>query len=223
MKRSARNLCAAFLLLVILCISASAFSFITQPMAEDNAQQVWNSVNLHMIEDADFLLRGKVSYFSVSDAGEIALLWEGNLIMLLQPDGTVDAVYRFSSTGISYLYCRDDHLVLYLVRGGILIEFTPEGELLSISKAPQNTENNRVFREMAAQEKAEFNGATYHLTRRSQLVCTGRDGTQQVLYDPGPVVSRSGLFSLFSAAVLLLIGPTIIRQVKLRRKEPTAD
>lgn len=221
--------CEIILILVILfsllslnVYSISSKDYTINPISESKLNSIWSSINIKKIteDETDSILNTPITGFDLSDNGEIVLALIDERILIIEDDGSFVCAFDFKANGsYNVRWNKDNNIELFLTRGFIIIEFTTDGELVSIKSIVENVDNQETWRLMQKEREVAYNdkvlsvenhlGPLNLLTFQSytQLVLTGVDGHNNVLYDAGIyVVLRSLLIISFVFIWLFVFG-----------------
>ena len=225
--------CEIILILVILfsllslnVYSISSKDYTINPISESKLNSIWSSINIKKIteDETDSILNTPITGFDLSDNGEIVLALIDERILIIEDDGSFVCAFDFKANGsYNVRWNKDNNIELFLTRGFIIIEFTTDGELVSIKSIVENVDNQETWRLMQKEREVAYNdkvlsvenhlGPLNLLTFQSytQLVLTGVDGHNNVLYDAGIyVVLRSLLIISFVFIWLFVFGSYFI-------------
>lgn len=184
-----------------------------------DTQRLWSNLNLAKVGDFSSVLGGSqpVCSFDVSEDGRIAMLIDGNYIIVLGTDEQVTDIFRFNCTGMAYIRWHGENMMLFIERGGYIFEFTTHGEYIGVMQAKDSGEQSRRLWEMVRSDYPVIrNGRRYSLSNGSVLydilsngsyskLTVEEKGESRVLYDVSTARNAKGVFVLIGAAVILCV------------------
>lgn len=207
----------AAMFLGVCTLSAGALDSL--PDTGENSQRLWNNLNLSKVGDFSDVIGGSqpVCSFDVSGEGRIALLIDGNYIIVLSADGQVTDIFRFNCMGMAYIRWHGENMMLFIERGGYIFEFTAQGEYIGVMQAKDSGEQSRRLWEMVRSDYPVIrNGRRYSLSNGSVLydilsngsysrLTVEEGGESRVLYDVSAARNAKGAIVLIGAAVVLCV------------------
>jgi hypothetical protein len=152
-----------------------------------------------------------IQCFDVNEQGWFAIGYRGNKINVYDQNGDFQYGYQFSCNGDYGITLLSENIIIYIVRGGTIAEFDPEGKLVSVEKAifTQDIMNNIICRTSKL-----IGSTTYSLERDigffsgdySRLVSTQENGEREVLYDVTPLGYLFGIFHYLVLVAFPVLG-----------------
>ncbi len=188
--------------------NAQAVDFDAVPVLGERQQQIWKSINLTITESPQYFTAPIVS-FDVSDDGDIAIATGDKKILLFDYSGKLIRSFSFNDDGSYYIKWKGKNLLLIFVRGGDIVEFSLQCELISIHEVDEESINStKAWNELRRKTTHSYNNKTYEIKNNmgslniftsgtySQLISTDKNGDSVLLYD----VSQN-----HSAAVIIIV------------------
>ena len=129
--------------------------------------------------------------FDVSEDGTVVLGLDGNIIQILDQQGTVIASYGFHCDGSYFVLAQGNRFGIYCCRGENIIWFDDTGICSGVYRVLPTEENNTVISSRLHTATAERNDIRYQLERDirlderkySRLTATDGSGHKSILYD----------------------------------------
>lgn len=237
------NIVLTVLLLFFCAIPAYATSlgFETSVLSEEKISEIWEYIELEKISEPFSMETCKepIVSFDVSESGEVLLALNNNEIVVLDADNTPQYYFRFFTYG-NYRVCwQGENILLFLVRSDNIVEFSLDGEQISITNADcSKGQNNRMWNELRAKKQIKAGEYTYtarnqmgflnnFVSSYAQLVKTNSKESSVILYDVSSVNTTKtflccfAVMSVIMVVVIKLIYPLvrqIIMQSKVRKK-----
>lgn len=212
--------------------SVNCDEFETLSMTKEQITKIWDSINLR---SASSISSSPIINFDVSESNNIVIALDEKKILIKNQDNRVLNCYEFDSEGIFYVSWNGDNILLFLVRGSVIVEFSLEGQLINMVDCDTHSiKNSELWRAVGNNKKVSANGFDYNIKnnmgilnifsfqRYSQLIRTDSVGNETIFYD----VSQSQLekivfrivvvIIMIIAAVMSIVYP-VIRAKKFRR------
>lgn len=212
------------ILLFIGCniISISAVDeFDTIQLTESEINRVWQSINLQLVKDVTSINEFSVPIvnFDVSKSRNIVMGLSDKQILVLDPDGNISNLFTFETYGSFYVKWNGNNLLLFLVRSSIIVEFTLNGDLVSMVDTDDNSiNNNALWNEFTKVKNIKIDNYDYYVEnkmgffdlfacqRHNRLITIDPHGNKAVLYDVNN-------FQVVKIAVMFFVIITIIAVV----------
>ena len=187
--------------LMLLCSaspsSGKSYSFETSDFTNDEIKQIWSSVNIRTSDDCCSLedISAPIVSFDVHENGNILMGLINNRIIILDENQNVLRSIKFFDLGTFYVKWQNDNILLMLVRGSILIEFTVDGNLINVTYADcANEKNNSLWRQEITNREICINNNKYYVSNGiklfddffpfySQLIKIDENGNKFTIYD----------------------------------------
>ena len=223
-----RNRIACFfivLLLVVLSVgtvptvAAMNTGFSTAPIAEERRQAILSDLKLYLLTEEP--PKDSIRCFDVNEAGVIALgLAGGSPTICVYDQSVFQYGYRFVTPGDFELEWDGDHLLLYLVRGNIVVELTPQGKGVAIEEIQDIPTNKQYWRQLDTVDQCTVGDTVYSLEKGiaffepsySQVIAVNAAGEKTILYDVS--CEKLPSFVMGVIVILLLIGVVVLVVVR---------
>ena len=158
------------------------------------------------LENTNFALTSKeitnkgILCFDVDERGWIAIsfhIHDSDYIGIYDSDMNFQYGYEFHDSGsiaVAWDDENDGNLIIYSVRGALIVSIDPQGNLIDCMKVPNSPENDSFFRQHINTAKKEINGIKYEIRNDlgplnniavsySKLVKINPNGEETILYD----------------------------------------
>lgn len=208
-------------LILFLGISVNAesrYGFETTDLSPDEINQIWNSIKVRSLPETLSLdeMSTSIVSFDVSESENILIGLKNNRLIVLDNNKELLYGFQFSNDGSFYVRWEGDNILLLLVRGAIIVEFSTNGQLINMIEADDRSiENNNLWNQIRDRDKISINDSVYLVRNQmgflnffsssySQLVKKDIDGKEMVIYDVSTVHATKTAVMLI--AVLLFWG-----------------
>ena len=235
MKRIRCILTSIFLLLLMAFgqIPANALNtgFSTESLEQDDINTLLKNTNISVLTEEPS--KKPIDCFDVDEDGLVAIgcsNHEKKTICVYTNDGTFLYGYTFKSNGDFGIEIRKSLLNIYLVRSDVSITLNPKGEVESILKIQNTSENNAYWNNYVFLSKRKIGDTEYALendmgflnffaSSYSQIVITNEKGERSIIYDVNDehLFNMAFLFIGCGAFVCTVIILVFREFLKLRR------
>lgn len=184
-------------LLVIGEIESSAMNtgFSTELLSEDHKNTLLKNVNLSML--AHEPPKKAIECFDVNEDGVIAIGWsssENKTVCIYTRDGVFQYGYSFKCSGKFGIELDKSVLNIYLIRSDIAIAVNSVGEVESILKIQNTSENNSYWNDCVFLTRRKIGDTEYFLendmgilnlftSSYSQLITINKNSGESIIYD----------------------------------------
>ena len=187
-----------FLIFVFFSLYAHAtdsYGFKTVDLSDNEIEMVWNNtkiekININSLSDCT----SSIVSFDVSENEYILLGLKDNIIIIADKNGCVLNSLKFVTDGTYYVKWEDRNFLLMLVRSSLIIELTPEGQLVDIIQTDDNDVDNSKLWRAVKQKEISVNDSNYVLRNKfgpfniisssySQLIRIDSVGNESIIYD----------------------------------------
>ena len=134
--------------------------FETIPLTDERIQEIWNNIRLKEIKEP-YQDAEAFTSFDVSKNDMVTLGLKNNKVIVLDSNNTVIKQFSFESEGSFYVRWKGDHLVLFLERSSLIVEFTLFGELVNMVDTQNNLTNDALWRAITTQRPIKIHGNLY--------------------------------------------------------------
>lgn len=198
--RYIRFFCIILLLLFLLIVGtvevpAMNTGFSTESLSRDEIETFLKNVNISML--AEEPPKKPIECFDVNENEVIAIGCsnsENKTVGIYTSDGSFQYGYSFECSGSFGIELHEDTLMIYFVRSDVAISVDSTGEVKSILKIQNTSENNSYWNDTVFFTKREVGGNTYTIKNNmgifnvfassySQLIATNVNGEEIVIYD----------------------------------------
>ena len=135
-------------------------------------------------------------------------------------------LFEFDNDGSFYVQWNDGNILLMLVRGSIVIEFSQDGQLINMVKTDDSSvKNNSLWNQIAKRKsvnyvKNDMGMFNFLASSYSQLITEDSQGNQTILYDVNNTQMTKTIVAffaviVFAAVVVLMI---LVQFVKFRKR-----
>lgn len=188
------NIFLIFVFLPLYANAADRYVFETVDLSADEIEMVWNNIKLekdHINSLSD--CSSSIVSFDVSKDGYILLGLKDKTIVIADQSGNILKSFKFITNGTFYVKWEDSNFLLMLVRSSLIIELTPEGQLVNITQTDDNDVNNKLWRTVK-QKEISVDDSKYIIRNKfgplniisgsySQLVKIDNTKKETILYD----------------------------------------
>ena len=170
--------------------------FETSDMKSSEINEKLKYYEIHCVDvNSQINTKSKISCFDVSSQGEIALGLNNNCILIYNNSNELKHVLTFNNNGNYYIRWKDNDLLIFIVKGEIIINVTQDGSFNSIIKSNENSiNNNDLWIDLSRMKEKSIGGSTYLMSNNSSLfshfvstysmfTINYADGSSTVLYD----------------------------------------
>ena len=205
--------------------------FSTELLPEDDVNTLLKNVNISLL--ADEPPKKTIECFAVNEDGVIAIgcsSSENKTVCIYTSDGVFQYGYSFKYTGSFGIELDKSVLNIYLVRSDIAIAVNSVGEVESILKIQNTSENNSYWNDCVFSTKRKIGDTEYSLendmrilnvfaSSYSQLIITNKYGEESIIYDVNSaqfsnMVVVVGVVIVFTCLVVAVV---IWQFIKLKR------
>ncbi len=204
-----------FLLLLIgggVEVFAMNTGFSTVSLSADDIDTFFKNVKISVLTDEP--PKKAIECFSVNEDGLIAIgcsNLENKTVCIYSSDGDFQYGYSFKTTGSFGIELDKSVLNIYFVRSDVAISINPVGEVESILKIQNTSENNSYWNHSVFSTKRKIGDTEYAIkndmgifnvlaTSYSQLIITNGNGEKSILYD----VNSDQLFTTLVVFIMAL-------------------
>lgn len=191
------------------------YEFETTDLSENEVNQIWQNINLRKSSDLKSLdsIELPIVSFDVSKDGIILLGFKENKIAISNSNNVL-TLFEFDNDGSFYVQWNDGNILLMLVRGSIVIEFSQDGQLINMVKTDDSSVKTIPMESNSKRKSVNIGQASYYVkndmgifnflaSSYSQLITEDSQGNQTILYD----VNNTQMTKTIVAFLLLLYLP----------------
>lgn len=185
---------------VVQAIDSSEFKLVN--LSQEDINRIWNNVDFQIIPEGENIkiFSDPIVSFDVSKSQNIIVGLNNKQLILLNKNNKLLYHYKFNSSGSFYVQWKGENILLFLVRSSIIIEISPDGQLISMIETDNHVvNNNRLWRQVANQRTVNINNCEYSIKNDmgilnlfacqtySQLVATDEFGNSTIVYNVSDV------------------------------------
>ncbi len=236
-KRKIFALLFVFITIFMFCPTVQAtkiYGFQPVDMTDEKIEQIWRNINVTPIKTPETLddLKTSIVSFDVSENGNILLGFTDKRIAVIDETGKVVCFFKFRDEGAFYVQWNGENILLLMVRGSIIVEFTLDGEMVNMINADEhNRDNVYLWNDLYDIMAMEVNGYTYRMTNDlgilnffspaySLLIKTDAAGNETILYNAGKIGTNPFIVWLVLFGFLSIFIPIVwIVSAKKRKQQ----
>lgn len=169
--------------------------------------------------------------FDVSENGRILLGFKGNKVAVVDENKVLN-FFEFSNDGSFYVQWKDNNILLLLVRGSIIVEFSQDGQLINMIEVDDNSiQNNSLWNQIAQKKHINIGQSSYCIKNNmgilnfftssySQLLKTDSNGNSTVIYDVNSAQMTKTIILFVTVIIFMatVISGIVVQCFKLNRK-----
>lgn len=221
------------LLLVFGVVEVLAMNtgFSTELLPEDDMNTLLKNVNISIL--ADEPPKKTIECFAVNEDGVIAIGYsssENKVVCIYTSDGVFQYGYSFKCSGNFGIELDKSVLNIYLVRSDIAIAVNSVGEVESILKIQNTSENNSYWNDCVFSTRRKIGDTEYFLkndmgilnvfaSSYSQLIITNKYGEESIIYDVNSAQFSNMVIVVGGVivSICLVVAVVIWQFIKLKR------
>ena len=205
--------------------------FSTELLPEDDMNTLLKNVNISML--ADEPPKKTIECFAVNEDGVIAIgcsSSENKTVCIYTSDGGFQYGYSFKCSGNFGIELDESVLYIYLVRSDIAIAVDSVGEVESILKIQNTSENNSYWNDCVFSTRRKIGDTEYFLendmgilnvfaSSYSQLITINKYGEESIIYDVNSAQFSNMVVVVGGVIVFicLVVAVVIWQFIKLKR------
>lgn len=161
----------------------------------------------------------------------IILGFKNNQVIIIDKNKIIQTYLEFSNNGLFYVQWKKNNILLYLVRGGIIVELTSNGQLINMIKTDDNNINNNfLWNEISKKTNIDIDNSTYIVkndmgilniftSSYSQLVKINSNGETVIIYNINNTQLTKIIILVICAVlfIVLTISTISIKIIKFKR------
>ncbi len=225
------------LLLLLLLINgevevlAMNTGFSTESLPEDDVDTFLKNVNISML--ADEPQKKAIECFDVNENGLIAIGYsdsENKTVCIYTIDGDFQYGYSFECSGKFGIELDKSVLNIYFVRSDVAIAVNSVGEVKSILKIQNTSENNSYWNNCIFSARRKIGDTEYTLkndmgifnvfaSSYSQLIITNKNGEKSIIYDVNSAQFLNMVLVVVGVIVFICLAVAVViwQFIKLNR------
>lgn len=219
--------------LVLSAYASSLYGFESIKLSENEINQIWDKLNIKNLSTNISLddINLPIISFDVSDEEMIILGFKNNQVIIIDKNKIIQTYLEFSNNGLFYVQWKKNNILLYLVRGGIIVELTSNGQLINMIKTDDNNINNNfLWNEISKKTNIDIDNSTYIVkndmgilniftSSYSQLVKINSNGETVIIYNINNTKLTKIIILVICAVlfIVLTISTISIKIIKFKR------
>lgn len=219
--------------LVLSAYASSLYGFESIKLSENEINQIWDKLNIKNLSTNISLddINLPIISFDVSDEEMIILGFKNNQVIIIDKNKIIQTYLEFSNNGLFYVQWKKNNILLYLVRGGIIVELTSNGQLINMIKTDDNNINNNfLWNEISKKTNIDIDNSTYIVkndmgilniftSSYSQLVKINSNGETVIIYNINNTQLTKIIILVICAVlfIVLTISTISIKIIKFKR------
>lgn len=205
--------------------------FSTASLPKDDIDIFLDNINLSMLTDEP--TKKAIECFDVNGNGMIAIGcsdFENKTVCIYTSNGDFQYGYRFECSGNFGIELDENVLNIYFVRSDVAIAVNPVGEVESILRIQNTSENNSYWNHCVFLTKRKIEDTQYIIkndmnifnifaSSYSQLISINKNGEERVIYDVGSA-QFSNMVTVFIGVLVFicLVAAVVIGHfIKIKR------
>ena len=219
--------------LVLSAYASSLYGFESIKLSENEINQIWDKLNIKNLSTNISLddINLPIISFDVSDEEMIILGFKNNQVIIIDKNKIIQTYLEFSNNGLFYVQWKKNNILFYLVRGGIIVELTSNGQLINMIKTDDNNINNNfLWNEISKKTNIDIDNSTYIVkndmgilniftSSYSQLVKINSNGETVIIYNINNTQLTKIIILVICAVlfIVLTISTISIKIIKFKR------
>jgi len=240
MKKLTSALISIFFIIVfwdIFVLSAFASTihtgFETDILTSSEEKEILSNFEINKItEEGD---KKAIECFDVNEKGNIAVGSSDflkRIIKIYSEDGAFQYGFEFETAGKFGLEWDNDNILIYNVRGNIVISVDSKGDVVAVDKIADTINNQLYWKNTIYATKRTNNNKTYEIRNDmgplnifsfnySQLLITDQNGDVKIIYDVNSyqITKYIIIIIIIISIIVFLIIPTIYKLYKDGKKK----
>ena len=228
MKKNLHYLLITVVLLLVLIntgtvkVMSTDIDFSTESFSKEDEDRIIRNINITLLLEEPSVI--SIKCFDVNEVGEFAIgfsRFEDRIVCVYTGDGVFKYGYSFKGSGSFGLELQQDSLTIFLVRSDAAVVVEPGGEIKSVSKILNLSENNSNWNKSVFTTVRKVGENTYKLsnnmgifnifaTSYSCLTVTDANGTEKVLCDLGGEHMAKSVMTFVGVILFMSIVTTIV-------------
>ncbi len=231
-------LCVFIITLILehLIISSGAsnfYGFKTIPLSSEEIELIWDNLDVKVLNlDFGRETNKAIVSFDVSRDERILLALENNRVCILDNNKILNC-FSFNDNGSYYVKWNGDNYLLFLVRSSLIIELTPDLQLINIFLTDTDDVNTSKLWRNINQKEISINDNKYILRNQmgplniisvsySQLIKIDNMKNELILYNVNTERSiKMYVFLIF--IIIFFVAVFCVIFCKTRRQDKTGD
>lgn len=228
-----------FLILLITVMFAMNLTQVTSAketesdtFPQERAESVLEVLNLSKNESINSFddINDPIVCFDVSDAHELLIVFDSEKIVVTDSDGNIINVLDFNCEGSYYAHWNNGNINLFLPRGDLVVEITPDGKPINITEDVTETDKTASFwsgfnirRELTVGNKTyvakkQLGILGFFTSGYTRLSVIDEAKNESVLLNSGlpKIIARVSCFCIFPIPVVFILKKEIKNKNKKR-------
>lgn len=194
-----------FLICLLQCslLTASAKSdFITEP-ENDRTPFLIERISKQISPLSSAPAKEYIQCFDVNEEGQVVIasgIFNSNKIIVYSSDGEYLYGFDYSSYGTYSVGWNGKNVLIYDVRGNLVIEVAQNGEVLNVLKIKNTEDVHKRWKYVQSAKRKTVGSDIYTLKKNTELTLTDENGNQTIIYK----VSSAGITKRFILLSLII-------------------
>lgn len=211
-----------FLLEGVNVNAETKYGFETEYLSSDEIDQIWNNIDVRTLPKTLSLdeISTSIASFDVNENENILIGLKDSRIIVLDNKKNLLYGFQFFDDGTFYVKWKDDNILLLLVRGSVIVEFSTDGQLVNmIATDDKSIQNNILWNQIRNKKKISINESVYLMRNQmgilnffsssySQLIKEDINGEETIIYDVSALHTTKTVLMLI--AVILFFTSIIL-------------
>lgn len=192
----------------------------------DEAQELWSSLKVKQVEN--IFLDPAIS-FDVNESGFVLVLTNNECIVVLDNNNTQVSCFSFESYASCFVKWYNQDILLFLNRGGIIVQMDIYGNLISVMRVNEDDwDTAKIWRELQKSKSVVIEDSEYYMKNNSKIYSLvtssyssiekcDANGNVSVVYDASEQFNALGV--LFIMVSIFIIGVLIYMVYKFVKSE----
>ena len=236
-RNSLKTALCFFLLFVIIETPVFALNseMDTLPMEQTRVEKIWKNVQMRKVEPSEEVLSPIIS-FDVSPNGDVAIGLKENEIRIFDRDNELVSCLKFINDGSYYIRWNEANLVIFYVRGSLLLEVTSSGDFVRMCEIDeQSLSTAKAWQQVRQNQPKTINGCTYAAKNNmgafynafsggsySFLEKTDVNGETTLLYDVNtPLLKKKIFVTILFLTGFGIVAASFIRSIFMSPRNPS--
>ena len=191
-------------------------AFSTYELSDAEKETIEKNIDLTLLSEMNAYFG--IDCFDVSDSGCVAVgidYGTHKSIYVFDSDGNFDRGYDFSIDGSFNLEWDEDNILIYIVRGDIVVSVDRDGKVTNVKKIENTSENNSYWNKLRSTKSKTVDGKTYLMrnkigifnlfaTSYSQIIVQTAE-SEMIIYDASTFIVCRNLFILIVIVPLFAV------------------
>lgn len=208
----------------------------TEPISQEEERQFRRNWQVKVIREEPEKM--PIDCFAVSENERIAVGSENSeekTVCIYTPEGVFQYGYKFKSSGTFFLAWDGNNILVYLVRSDYIVSLDSDGQIVTLCKFSDTSENRKYYREVFCSNQYTVNDKVYKLTSQKKLLSIFTDsydlitvvdaqGDSTVVYEAtNTLLAKALVFCVFAAIFIGVCICVLIYRIKEMKAHTRKD